>query len=337
MCFYLFASASVFSIAVLMLINFQGYRASSWIEHSLSKKYFLFLLINVGFIFLLASTYLQLVMDLANSPAKIPEKVAQALHAGKARHFFLSYVILQSLGIMPLQLLNLAIVIQRIFMRIFVARTPQDFAKLNAPPLINYGVPLVVVFGALYFGIGYVVYKYNLLFVLYKPYELSEQAWPITFIRLIWGVVVFQIFMIGLFLLKKAYIISTIMIPLLEFTVIWTWWVDRTRSRRSRNRNFYRRRNAQNDDTLYIAPEDERTDYSQRPMANWYAGVLNTGKHRYGHPALNGVFGTLATFEKSVLSLRKRASVVHRRRSTAAPDVLSGEGANGEPRDDANP
>ncbi|KAJ7067780.1 hypothetical protein C8F01DRAFT_1246347 [Mycena amicta] len=53
--------------------------------------------------------------------------------------------------------------------------------------------------------------------------------------------------------------------------------------------NLNRRRYAQNDDTLYVAPEDERTDYSQPPMANWYSGVLNTGKRRYGHPALNGV------------------------------------------------
>ncbi|KAL1688233.1 hypothetical protein GGG16DRAFT_127382 [Schizophyllum commune] len=395
----------------------QGYRARSWIEYSLLKKYFLFLLINVVFIFLLASTYLQLVMDLANSPAKIPEKVAQALHAGKARHFFLSYVILQSLGIMPLQLLNLGVVIPRILMRIFVTRTPRDFAELNAPPLINYGVvypqailifvvtllysvtqPLIVVFGALYFGIGYVVYKYKLLFVFYKPYESRGQAWPITFIRLIWGVIIFQIFMVGFFLLKKAYIISTIMIPLLGFTVIWTWWVDRTLAPLSKfvslssvcevergeetadvvrlraghpvtwsqrsvlfikgsetvvdayiSSNLNRRRYAQNDDTLY----------SQPPMANWYAGVLNTGKRRYGHPALNGVLPepwlplkkgqTLVNSQRLpkdatgngepavVLSLRKRASVVHRRRSTAAPDLLNGEGANGEPRDDANP
>jgi len=48
-------------------------------------RYFLFLLINVVFIFLLASTYLQLVQDLANSPAKIPEKLAHALLAGRAR------------------------------------------------------------------------------------------------------------------------------------------------------------------------------------------------------------------------------------------------------------
>jgi hypothetical protein len=60
-----------------------------------SHRYFLFLLVNVVFIFLMASTYWQLVRDLANFPAKIPEKLAQSLQAGQARHFFLSYVILQ--------------------------------------------------------------------------------------------------------------------------------------------------------------------------------------------------------------------------------------------------
>jgi hypothetical protein len=62
---------------------------------NISNRYFLFLLVNVVFIFLLASTYLQLLYDLANFPAKIPEKIAKALQAGKARNFFLSYVILQ--------------------------------------------------------------------------------------------------------------------------------------------------------------------------------------------------------------------------------------------------
>jgi calcium permeable stress-gated cation channel len=81
-------------------------------------RYFLFLLVNVVFIFLLASTYWQLVRDLANSPAKIPQKLAQALQIGRARsggsqtlakrqcsciyrHFFLSYVILQGELLVP--------------------------------------------------------------------------------------------------------------------------------------------------------------------------------------------------------------------------------------------
>lgn len=106
------------------------------------------------------------------------------------------------IGIMPLQLLNLGVIIPRFFYRMFYTRTPRgkknfpplhiymgklipriDFAELNAPPMINYGVvypqailifvitilysvvqPLIVIFGAIYFGIAYVVYKYKLLF-----------------------------------------------------------------------------------------------------------------------------------------------------------------------------
>jgi calcium permeable stress-gated cation channel len=48
-------------------------------------RYFLFLLLSVVFIFLVATTYWQLVRDLANSPAKVPEKLALALSAGRAR------------------------------------------------------------------------------------------------------------------------------------------------------------------------------------------------------------------------------------------------------------
>ena len=51
-------------------------------------RYFLFLLINVVFIFLFASTYWQLVRDLANAPMKIPEKLAAALQQGTARYAF---------------------------------------------------------------------------------------------------------------------------------------------------------------------------------------------------------------------------------------------------------
>ncbi|KAH9042433.1 DUF221-domain-containing protein [Lactarius pseudohatsudake] len=317
----------------------QGFRARSLVEYSLMKKYFLFLLVNVVFIFLLASTYWQLVRDLANSPAKIPEKLAQALQIGSARHFFLSYVILQGLGIMPLQLLNLGVIIPRVFYRMLVTRTPRDFAELNAPPVINYGTvypqailifvitllysiaqPLILIFGAIYFGAAYLVYKYKLLFVFYKPYESQGQAWPITFTRLIWGVLIFLVFMSGNFVLKRSFVLSSLVAPLFVFTVAWSVHISNSfhgltkfvnlsavfevqrgeeteevvRLRTGHpvswsQSNLNRRRYAQNDEILYVAPEDDHTDYSQPPMANWYNGVLNTGKKRYGHPALTGL------------------------------------------------
>ncbi|KAF5366245.1 hypothetical protein D9758_005743 [Tetrapyrgos nigripes] len=380
------------------LTYLQGYRARSWIEYSLMKKYFLFLLVNVVFIFLVATTYWQLVRDLANYPAKIPEKLAKALQSGKARNFFLSYTILQGLGIMPLQLLNLGIIIPRFILRMLSIRTPRDFAELNAPPMINYGVvypqailiftvtllysvvqPLIVIFGAVYFGMAYLVYKYKLLFVFYKPYESQGQAWPLTYVRLIWAVMIYLVFMFGFFAVSKS-ILATLLLPLIGFTAIGSGYVyyklnplsqyvnlssvfevergeetaDVARLRMGHpvtwsQSHLNRRRYAQNDDTLYVAPEDERTDYSQPPMANWYSGILNTGKRRYGHPALNGVLpepwlplkkgqtlrnnlergeptsrNTNDSGQAVVLTLRKRPSVVRRSRIPS----LSGASSN---------
>jgi hypothetical protein len=64
--------------------------------------------------------------------------------------------------------------------------------------------------------------------VFYKPYESQGQAWPITFVRLIWGVVIFLIFMTGIFLLKQSFILATLVVPLLAGTVLWSWHISKT-------------------------------------------------------------------------------------------------------------
>lgn len=106
--------------------------------------------------------------------------------------------------------------------------------------------PLIVVFGAIYFGIAYIVYKYKLLFgkstypigigivrtntfaVFYKPYESQGQAWPLTFVRLVWGIIIFQIFMIGILTLRQCYIMSSLLVPLVLATATWSWYIHKT-------------------------------------------------------------------------------------------------------------
>ena len=146
--------------------------------------------------------------------------------------------------------------------------------------------------------------------VFYKPYESRGQAWPITFNRLVWGVVMFQLFMTGIFILRKKTLFWPLMPPLIGFTLYWAWTINRdfeplssfvslsavfevqrgeatndvaklkaghpvTPSQRSDVfslglseamltilcSNLNRRRYAQNDETLYVAPEELRTDY----------------------------------------------------------------------------
>ena len=114
--------------------------------------------------------------------------------------------------------------------------------------------------------------------------------------------------MTGIFALKKAFVISSLVTPLLIGTVLWSWYVIKIYAPLSKHvslssvcevergeetaevvrlraghpvtwsqrqvcpggddqwltsslSNLNRRRYAQNDDTLYVAPEDARTDY----------------------------------------------------------------------------
>jgi hypothetical protein len=104
------------------------------------------------------------------------------------------------------------------------------------------------------------------------------------------------------------------------------------------------RRYAINDETLYVAPSDKRTDYSQPPMNNFYYGVLNTGRRRYAHPALSGslpqpwlpaidrprAFGDGAKERRGiVLSLRRKKGKMLRRSQAELLDPVEDTGEDG--------
>ncbi|WVW78588.1 hypothetical protein I302_100544 [Kwoniella bestiolae CBS 10118] len=320
----------------------QGFKSRSATEYSLLKKYHLFLLISVLFVFLLTTTYIAIVRDFVDSPMKIPQKLASALQGANVRNFMVSYVMLQALGLMPLQLLNMGPLLTLGYSRALSTKTPRDYAEANAPPMLNYGwvypqallvftitlvysvmSPLILVFGAIYFGVAYLVYKYKLLFIYFKPYESNGEAWRITFARTLWALILFQLFMTGLFSLRQFFWASGAMVPLILYTLWWSWVMwrdfgplsqflalssicevkrgeeptgvagvgDEGAVSRSQS-NLNHRRYAVNDETLYVAPSDRRTDYSQPPMNNFYFGVLNTGRRRYAHPALSGLLPT---------------------------------------------
>lgn len=63
--------------------------------------------------------------------------------------------------------------------------------------------------------------------VFYKPYESQGQAWPITFVRLMWAVLIFLVFMTGIFLLRGSFVAAGFLGALLGGAVIWGWYIYR--------------------------------------------------------------------------------------------------------------
>ncbi|KPV72603.1 uncharacterized protein RHOBADRAFT_29756 [Rhodotorula graminis WP1] len=315
----------------------QGLPARSWIELSQLKKYHISLLFTTLFVFQITTSTYTLLKDISESPAKVLDKLADTLP--KSRYFFVSYVMLSGLAFMPLQLLELGTVIPRVFSQVFLTKTPRDHAELNAPAMVNLGVvypqalliwtmgmtysiivPLILPFATLYFGLAYLVYKYRFLFVFYRPYESRGQAWPLAFNRVGFGVLLFQVFMLGLFTVGKDFLLVVLMIPLLAGTAYTIWRLGATYAPLARYVNLSqacesgqgtgaedvvklrqghpvtagqthlnRGRYGQKGEGVYAVAQNPATDYREPPMSSFYPGILNTGgSTRYGHPALFG-------------------------------------------------
>lgn len=185
----------------------------------------------------LGNTFWAIVGD----PSSIASRLAVALR--KLSKHYMDLIIYQGLALYPLQLVQAGRLLLNWVYRMF-AKTPRDYAEINAPPTINFGIlyplpivifcicitysvisPIILVFGLIYFAFGYIVLKYQFLYVYFKPYESIGQAWPITFRMMIVGLLTFQLFMAGLFSLQKAFYLSAGTTFLIILTLWWAWYM----------------------------------------------------------------------------------------------------------------
>ncbi|KAI8381462.1 uncharacterized protein BYT42DRAFT_613238 [Radiomyces spectabilis] len=227
----------------------QGLRARSAIAESTFSKYFFFLLFNVLLVFTIVNIAVKTVAvarvaeQLINNPTEIPNVLATSLST--VAPFFINYTIMQGLLLMPLNLLLLGALVLRGFWHLFICKTPRDYAENRAPWAFNYGTgypapllifiivleysvisPIILIFGTLYFCITYIVYKYQFLYVYFRPYEAAGRLWIMVFPRIIAGMVIFQLTMTGLFILKKFYVLGILCVPLIVITFIFKFTLD---------------------------------------------------------------------------------------------------------------
>ncbi|KAG0338810.1 hypothetical protein BG004_007067 [Podila humilis] len=224
---------------LLELCRRQGIRSHSEIAQAMFNKYFVFILVNVVLVFTIVGTWAQTVNKVYHNLGELALLLAVSLR--RVAPFFVNYTILRGVGLFPLQLLQIADVFNQLFQG-FLSKTPRDYAETRAPPQLPYGVlyanatlafviimiystlrPLILVFGIIYFAVAYVVYKYQLLYVFFHPNESGGQMWPMVYNRLTVGLMIFQLTMVGLFMMKQAYFFGVFLAPLPAGTV-WFWY-----------------------------------------------------------------------------------------------------------------
>ncbi|KAF7732528.1 hypothetical protein EC973_003275 [Apophysomyces ossiformis] len=323
-----------FMAIVPFLLN-EGFSTRSGADESTFRKHFFFLLFNVLLVFTASSALFKSLTEILADPAKIASILAEALP--QVSPFFVNYVVMQGMMLLPIQLLQIGPVILQLISRAFLCKTPRDYAETLAPRMYNYGwgypapvfmfvillvystiAPHILIFGTIYYGLAYLVFKYQLLYVYFHPYEVAGRMWPLVFERIIVGLLIFEgmaavtmLFRVGV---NAAYQNSTQYLPLRllseKFGPLTTiahpegqicpqpsgseanaTALQPVISNEHPKVSLKRRRTVLDEDD-YIAAPRRYTDFREPPMT-LLDGILNTGMKRYGHPALLGVLPQL--------------------------------------------
>ncbi|KAJ5824963.1 hypothetical protein N7447_007303 [Penicillium robsamsonii] len=234
------------------LSNNQGMVSRGDVELSIISKNFFFSFFNLFLLFTVFGTasgfygFWENLRDAFKDSTTIAFALAKSLEG--LAPFYINLLILQGLGLFPFRLLEFGSVALYPF-HFLSARTPREYAELSTPPKFSYGfsIPqtililvicvvysvfpsswLICLFGLIYFTVGKFIYKYQLLYAMDHQQHSTGRAWPMICNRVFVGLVVHQLAMIGVLALRRAITRSLLLVPLLGFTVWFSYWFGRT-------------------------------------------------------------------------------------------------------------
>lgn len=232
------------------LSNAQGMVSQGDVELSIISKNFFFTFFNIFVVYAVSgsaalSGFWKIIRDSLRDTRKIAFNLAAGI--SKVNNFYLNFIMLQGLGLFPFKLLQFGDVALYPIYRMG-AKTPRDFAQLMKPTLFNYGfylptallvfilclvysiLPgshLILLLGLFYFGLGYLVYKYQLLYSMDQPQHATGKAWPMICERIVLGLVVFQVVMASILTLRLAFVQATLVGPLVILTFLYLFYYRR--------------------------------------------------------------------------------------------------------------
>ncbi|KAJ5902921.1 hypothetical protein N7495_003449 [Penicillium taxi] len=234
------------------LSNNQGMMSRGDVELSIISKNFFFSFFNLFLLFTVFGTasgfysFWENLRDAFKDTTTVAFALATSLE-GLAQ-FYINLLILQGLGLFPFRLLEFGSVALYPF-QLLKAKTPREYSELSTPPKFSYGfsIPqtililiicivysvfpsswLICFFGLVYFIIGKYIYKYQLLYAMDHQQHSTGRAWPMICSRVFVGLVMYQLAMIGVLALRRTTTRPLLLLPLLGFTVWFSYWFART-------------------------------------------------------------------------------------------------------------
>ncbi|KAM7256654.1 hypothetical protein ACFE04_012395 [Oxalis oulophora] len=216
----------IFLIVLPTILNtfskIEGHTSISTLERKTAVKYYLFVLVNVFLGSIITGTaFEQLNAFLNQSPTEIPKTIGVSIPM-KAT-FFITYVMVDGWAGIAADILRLAPLIMFHVKNTFLVKTDQDRDKAmdpgtwdfaNSEPRIQlyfllgfvYAVitPILLPFIVVFFAFSYLVYRHQIINVYDQTYESGASFWPDVHRRLVTGLIISQLLLMGLLSTRKA-------------------------------------------------------------------------------------------------------------------------------------
>lgn len=219
---------------IMMLFSaMRGYISNSGKMKSACTMVLYFTIWNVFFATVLSGSVISQINTFISDPKDIPRQLAVVV-PGQAT-FFITYVLTSGWTGLSLEIARLFPLIKNFFIRLFSNVSEDvDCAPLfpyhrDIPKVLLFGLlgftysllaPLIMPFLLVYFSVGYIFYRNQMLKVYSPRFDTAGQFWPIVHNCTIFSLVFMQIIAIGIFGVKKVPFASGWIIPLPIITLL---------------------------------------------------------------------------------------------------------------------
>lgn len=217
---------------MIMFSSIQGHISLSNIEKSACSKVWWFTVWNIFFANALSGTALYHVQVFLE-PKKIPQVLAEGVPAQAS--FFIAYVVTSGWTSISSELFRMFPLICSFISRLCCHNASDDLEVPSIPyhseiPRVIFSVllgityfflaPLILPFLLVYYCLGYIIYRNQLLNVYAPKFETGGKFWPIVHNSTIFSLLLMHVIAIGIFGLKKLPLASSLVIPLPVLTLL---------------------------------------------------------------------------------------------------------------------
>lgn len=220
-----------------LLARHEGQEISeSGLERAVLTKYFYFQFFNVFLASVTAGSLLGSLEKIVDHPASTVDLLAQSLPEFST--FFMAYIMLATFSAFPLKLSQVVKVVVGSLKKKYLCKTQKDIDAAEEASESAYGAelaehvlftvialsyavisPLILVFAICYYLFAFATFSFQFTFNIPVRHEGGGSIYPMLWSRVVCGLIVSEVLMIGYFGIKEAPAQATLMIPLVVLTL----------------------------------------------------------------------------------------------------------------------